>query len=302
MPKDKKIAILMLCHIFPNQINDFIDKLDDGHFDFFIHADKKSDIQASINKRSNVYFVSDEKRVDVRWGQYSMVEATLQLIEVATRADKYDYYWLCSGQDFPIRSTEEIYHFLQISNCNYISLCSSRNNPIKGYRDSRFDKRCEVLFPSWLIGKTVWQRSLMKMYKIATGGTGHTFSVFKRNPPLDLELFFGSQWWCLKGETISWIYEFLIDHNEVCEFFKKTICPDECFFHTLVMNSPYKDDVEPNLVYLDWVEGKSSPRILNISDYKGMMESGKLLVRKIDSEIELELYHVLTDRKAYDCG
>lgn len=27
MPKGKKISILMLCHILPNQINDFIDKL-----------------------------------------------------------------------------------------------------------------------------------------------------------------------------------------------------------------------------------------------------------------------------------
>ena len=38
MPKDKKIAILMLCHILPNQINDFIDRLDDGHFEEVILA------------------------------------------------------------------------------------------------------------------------------------------------------------------------------------------------------------------------------------------------------------------------
>lgn len=293
MPKGKKISILMLCHILPNQINDFIDKLDDGHFDFFIHVDKKSDIQARMNKRSNVYFVSDERRVDVRWGQYSMVEATLQLIELAERTDQYDYYWLCSGQDFPIKRTDEIYEFLSNKNCNFISIAATRNNPVDGYSNTELDKRCEIVYPSWLIGRSFVQRGLKKLYNIVTGGTGNTFGPLRRKPPCDLRLYFGSQWWCLNQKTIVWVTRYVDAHPEVCEFYKKALCPDESFFHTLIMNSPYADCIEPNLVFIDWSEGKSSPKILGALDYEKMVSSGKLLARKIDSAVDQELYRKL---------
>lgn len=293
MPKGKKISILMLCHILPNQINDFIDKLDDGHFDFFIHVDKKSDIQASINKRSNVYFVSDERRVDVRWGQYSMVEATLQLIELAERTDQYDYYWLCSGQDFPIKRTDEIYEFLSNKNCNFISIAATRNNPVDGYSNTELDKRCEVVYPNWLIGKTYVKRGLKKLYNIATGGTGYTFRLFRRIPPCDLKLYFGSQWWCLNRETIEWVSQFVDRHPEVCEYYKKTLCSDESFFHTLVMNSPFVNHLESNLVYMDWSNGDNSPKVLTDTDFDRMMGSGKLLARKVDSRQNRLFYEQL---------
>lgn len=293
MSKDKKIAILVLCHILPNQINDFIDILDDGHFDFFIHVDKKSDIHNDIHKRDNVLFVSDERRIDVRWGQYSMVEATLQLIDLATRTDHYDYYWLCSGQDFPIKRTDEIYEFLKNKSCNFISIAATRNNPVDGYSNTELDKRCEIVYPSWLIGRTVVQRGLKKLYNILTGGTGYTFRLLRRNAPCGLRLYFGSQWWCLNRETVEWVTIYAETHSEICEFYKKTLCSDESFFHTLVMNSPYADQSEPNLVFIDWSEGKSSPKVLRETDYEKIVSSGKLIARKIDATVDHELYLML---------
>lgn len=289
----KKVAILMLCHKLPNQINDFIERFDNKNFDVFLHIDKKSNIKSQIKAKENVYFISDEKRVDVRWGRYSQVEATLLLIEHAMRSDSYDYYWLCSGQDFPIKSSEEIYEFLCQSDHNYMSFCSSRNNPINGRRDTRFDKRCEVFYPAWLIGKLFVQRGLKKVYMMVTGGTGHTFSILKRNSPLGLKLFYGSQWWCLNEETIIWIHDFIKEHDQICNFFRTTICPEECLFQTLIMNMPHKYGIEPGLVYIDWSEGKSSPRVLTDSDYSNIVASEKLLARKIDSEKEPRLYQLL---------
>ena len=297
MSKDKKIAILMLCHTLPNQINDFIDRFNDGHFDFFIHVDKKSDIKPKITPRDNVWFVPDKKRVDVRWGTYSQIEATRLLIQLALQTYSYDYYWLCSGQDFPIKSTQEVFQHLQEGNNNYISLAPSANYPKNGYSNTEFDKRCEIIYPTWLIGTSYWQRAVKKAYNIATGGVGHTFKVLKRTPPAGLKLFFGSQWWCLNRETIEWISEYVKEHDEVCDFFRNTLCPDECFFHTLVMNSPYCDHIKSSLVYIDWSEGNSSPKILIESDYEKIMASQKLIARKIDSSVDTKLY-----QKLIDCG
>ena len=56
---------------------------------------------------------------------------------------------------------------------------------------------------------------------------------------------------------------------------------------------PHKYGIEPGLVYIDWSEGKSSPRVLTDSDYSNIVASEKLLARKIDSEKEPRLYQLL---------
>lgn len=50
------------------------------------------------------------------------------------------------------------------------------------------------------------------------------------------------------------------EHPEYIKLFKHSLCPDECFFQTLVMNSPFAGSVKPYLHYIKWEKGKSSPR------------------------------------------
>ncbi len=290
---EKRIAILLLCHMLPGQINDFIGKLDQDCFDFFIHADRKSDILPQIDPRPNVYFVPEDRRLDVRWGTYSMVEAELELIALAAGAGKYDYFWLCSGQDFPIVSASEIRRFFQDRQRNFLTFSASRNYPIHGRGNPQADKRCEILYPPWLIGVSFWQRAMKKLYQLATGGPGHTWKPLRRTPPDGLRLFFGSQWWCLNRETVEWLTGYIREHEGICRFFRYTVCPDESFFHTLIMSSPYANQAEPELVYIDWSEGKSSPKVLTPSDWDKMTASGKLTARRINAEQEPELYRKL---------
>lgn len=293
MSQNKRIAMLMLCHVLPDQINNLIDSFDSNCFDFFLHVDKKSDIQPLIRKSENVFFVPDNRRVNVLWGSYSMIQASIELIQFAMQEGTYDYYWLCSGQDYPIKSPEEIVAFFKEKTCNFMSFSSSANNPINGRRNTRFDKRCEIIYPPCLIGKSVWQKALKRLYCIATGGTGHTFKIVRRRPPYELKLYFGSQWWCLNAQTVQWLMSYIATYREICDFYKHTLCPDESFFQTLVMASPYAEAIEPNLVYIDWSAGKNSPKLLDASDYEAMKASGKLLARKIDSERAPGLYQML---------
>ena len=56
---------------------------------------------------SNVYIVED--RVSVNWSGFSVVEATLKLMNMVRDTNKkYDYISLISGQDYPIKSNEYI--------------------------------------------------------------------------------------------------------------------------------------------------------------------------------------------------
>ena len=80
---------------------------------FFIHVDRKSDISEKIIQRQNVVILPQDMRVDVRWAQFSQVEATLNLLRYATTEQTFDYFCLLSGQDFPIESPKSILRFLE---------------------------------------------------------------------------------------------------------------------------------------------------------------------------------------------
>lgn len=97
-----KLAILLLCHKNAEQINLFLDTLKHPDIEFFIHMDKKANIVDQIEQRLDIHILPSNLRVDVKWSGFSMIEATLNLLWEAYKAKKFDYYWLCSGQDFPL--------------------------------------------------------------------------------------------------------------------------------------------------------------------------------------------------------
>ena len=98
--------------------------------------------------------------------------------------------------------------------------------------------------------------------------------------------YFGSQWWCLNSKTAKWIRNYLNSQPKYIKLFSHSLCPDECFFQTLVMNSPYANSVKPYLHYIKWKKGKSSPEVLELDDYDTCIASGKLIARKFDIDID----------------
>lgn len=114
MNSNIKIAYIVLCHKNAGQINKMIKKLDSKNCDFFLHIDKKSSIEEDIIKNNHIFVLPNDKRIDVKWGDISMIDATVNLMEsVFTSKIKYDYIWLISGQDFPLKSSQEIINFLE---------------------------------------------------------------------------------------------------------------------------------------------------------------------------------------------
>lgn len=128
------------------------------------------------------------------------------------------------------------------------------------------------------------------------GGWNHTFHVMKRHMPDNLKQSFGSQWWCLNYQTVKWICDYLSEHMEYLEFYRHSLCPDESFFQTLVVNSPYDDTVNPYLHYIKWEAGKSSPEILKLQDYDEIIKSHMFMARKFDIYIDKKIIDKLEKR------
>ena len=83
-----KHAILIMAHNQPTLIEKTILLLDNKSIDFYIHLDKKVEINRINNQDlPNVHFVEDIDRVDITWGGFSMVQATLNLVRFALSHD-----------------------------------------------------------------------------------------------------------------------------------------------------------------------------------------------------------------------
>ncbi len=281
-----RLAFLIQCHKNAEQINCLLDVLKNDNVDFYIHLDKKSNIENQIQKRDDIYFLSECERIDVKWGTFSQVQATLNLLNKAISVKKYDYYFLISGQDFPIQPIDNLLSYLSDNeNCNFLNLFPSLNNGLQ--RQNNYDKRNQIVFCEWLLKRTFLIRVIRRLWVAVTGGYNKTFKLFKRENNLNVKFYFGSQWWCLNSVFVCYLNKYLTETPQYIEFFKKTSCPDESFFQTLLMNSPFADTRRDYLHYIDWSEGKSSPKNLSKDDLPLILESNKFMARKIDGDFEL---------------
>ena len=276
-----KIAVLILCHKNPEQINSFIETLSNPAFAFFVHVDKKSGIDKGIIRRDDVWVLPDDMRVDTQWATISLVDATLRLLQYADKQGPFDFYWLCSGQDFPIKPVREIVKWFEAHPENdFVELYESKNTGLN--KENHYDKRTAIFFPQWMLGSSLWKRIAKRIHSDFTGGYNHTFKWARRKNTTGMSFFFGSEWICLNKRTFDWMNTYIDTHSEYYLYMKNSNCSDEAFFQTLLMNSPYADTRKDYLHYVDWSEGKSSPKTLSIDDVEDLIKSDKLMARKID--------------------
>lgn len=98
-------AFLILAHNEFQILKILLSMLDDGRNDIYLHIDKKmscSDpLEQDLFRLAKARLFVLEQRLDVRWGDISVVKAELLLLETASMKGPYDYYHLLSGVDLP---------------------------------------------------------------------------------------------------------------------------------------------------------------------------------------------------------
>ncbi|MBQ8163802.1 MAG: hypothetical protein IJZ93_05520 [Clostridia bacterium] len=277
MNSNNKIAILILAHKNPYQINTLIDSLYHKDIDIYLHIDKKSSVNLKdIKQKDNLFILEENSRVNVSWGQISQLDATLNLIKKA-HLKEYIYYILISGEDFPCKSIDKIIKVASLKQ-NRISFWESENNAGKF---NNLDKRCSVFFPKWMITRKPIRRIIKRLWVFLSGGYNHTFKIFKRKNN-NIKFYHGPSWWGLNFETIDFIINYLEKNPKYYKFFKNCSNPDESFFQTTVMLSPQADTKTEYLTYLNFLPGKNSPEVLSESDCIQAYNSKYYFMRKID--------------------
>lgn len=279
-----KVAYLLLCHKNPRQINMLLEELISDGSDCFIHIDRKSTMTRSeLMSSEQIFFVPDNKRVDVKWASNTMVRATLELLDCMTQCGRiYDYVCLLSGQDFPIKNSQYRNSFLEKNyGFNFIEVL-----PHGEYKYKRYNKRSLLYFPTFVYDSTFLAKAMRKIYILSTGGYTRTFFVFKRRNTSGVDFEYGSQWWCLTYECILWMMEYIKDNVNV-NYFDNALTPDECFFQSVFMKSPYKNKRKDRVMYFEWAENENNPKVIKVDDYDMLVNyPDKLFARKFDIAVD----------------
>lgn len=272
-----KQAFLMMAHKNEEQTKRLIEWIADENHDVYVHIDKKSqslfkDLSQYFNENPHVFFV--EQRVGVNWGGLSQVLVMIELLK-QTVGKKYDFYHLISGQDLFIKSKKEITRFLQ----QYV-----------GHQFLEIDENGHY-----------WR--IRGYYPLADCKYSRTFPVRKFNEYLSMfykkfpirpnlkgvTVYKGANWFTLSGDCVTFVLDYLQQHPKFIRQFKHTICADEHFFQTLIMNSPFKETVINNtLREIQW-GGVENPKTYTMSDADLLLDSPELFARKFDSDVDREI-------------
>lgn len=269
-----RIAHVILTHKNPAQVARLTAALAHPDADCYIHVDRKADIAAfrALETQPNVYLL--HTRIDVQWGSYSLVTASLESLREALKRGTYDYINHISGQDFPLRSAAGFHEFLEAGdNAEYIT-CYTARSGVDWWKDAALHV-WRYNFHNWTIpGK-------YRLEKVANA------LLPKRKFPIEgWEIAGWSQWYTLTAGATKYMLDFLDTHPEVVKFFKYVWGADEFVASTVLYNSPFKGKIQDHLLYIDWSEGKASPKTLKAEDFDNLKRSGKWLARKFDTEVD----------------
>src|SRR5690606_10850089 len=100
----------------------------------------------------------------------------------------------------------------------------------------------------------------------------------ERKFPLPVQLYGGpyGSYWILSFEAARYVYNILSRKDLNWLSFKHMWAPDEFLIHTLLMNSPFKDEIiGENYHYIDRSPGGAHPKILTTDDFLALQNSHK---------------------------
>lgn len=271
-----KTAHLILAYKNPHQVGRMAGLLS-AHpdFDCWLHIDKKIDIQpfASLRHIPRVKLI--QNRVHVNWAGYSCLKAAINGLEEIIQSGKnYDFINLLSGQDYPIKSVDEIHDFLSRHPNRSFLAAETEPSPWWQHATLRFTRYhlTDLNFK----GKTKLQQMINKITP-------------ERQFMQSFHLYGGpySSYWTLSMEAAAYVLRYLKNNKKLVDKCRYTWAPDEFLISTILMNSPLKEQVvNKSLRYIDWSEGGARPRTLNSADFDRLKSSSCLFARKFDSDTD----------------
>jgi hypothetical protein len=273
-----KIAFILLCHKDPDAIIRQANSLTAAGDYIAIHFDASApkaayhQIRTALADNHHVTFA--QKRIKCGWGEWSLVQATLNAVQSAIDAfPRATHFYMLSGDCMAIKSAEYAHEFLDRRDCDYVeSFDYFHSDWIKtGWKEER------LIYRHWFNERTQ-KRRFYAMFELQKK------LGLRRAIPDDLEIMIGSQWWCLRRRTVEWILDFTHKRPDVMKFFRTTWIPDETFFQTLVRHLVPTHEIDSRTLTFLMFSDYGMPIVLYNDHYDMLLSQDFLFARKVSPE------------------
>ncbi len=274
-----KHAYLILAHAEPELLRTLVALLDDPRNDIYIHFDAKvKQLPELQTQAAGLTILSD--RVSISWADVSMLEAEYKLFKAARGSGKsYSYYHLLSGVDLPIKSQDYIHSFFdEQQGKEFVGIYQKY--------DSTLDRRVRYrhLFPKHFRKE---ERMSGLFRRILRYAWLELQSRLKIQRSKDVTFYKGAQWVSITERFLDYVLE---HEAETLKRYQATFAPDEFFIQTLIVNSPFKeqlydatDETRGCMRYIGWTEEGDLPEFTR-EQLPELQQTECLFARKFNSK------------------
>ena len=281
------------CHGFypqvrPKSLKKLISVLDDARNDIYLLIDRKSrNAPAPAEFSTSFSKLVPVSRIPIYWGDYSQVQAELNLLKAAA-PQHYAYYHLLSGLDLPLADQDTIHDFFDAHPGMEFITYSAMGNA----KDLRRRVSPHINRKSYRSRK-LQDRILMKAQK----SLFDLFPFYEKEIPLD-RIGYGSNWFSIDDDLAQTIVN---EEDRIFKVFGKGYLVDELLVQTAVnMHPEFRDKVycskpvhdrpeelQGNLRYINWWDGRPYTwRAGDLDRLKAAREAGHLFSRKFDERVD----------------
>jgi hypothetical protein len=327
-----KLAYIILAYKDVEQVSRLINRLRAEGSSFVVHVCKNTDnayieqLKKLQEQHNDVYFCKREEGIHFYFG---LVKGTLNALQLLSEKKiDYDYVSLISGQDYPLKTNKEIIGFLSKNRgkefLSYWPLTlsdseeDSQNHPWGESRQMYRVDRYHIKFSGKvnsipeietdrLIDHNLYNTLKIFLYQAPSyykkGVLKRELLLLfysrilpkKRALPKSFILYGGSTWWTITKQLTEHILQTNKNNGEFNTFFKYTLIPDEMYFQTHAMNSPFRENiVNNNLREIIWnPEDKTHPILFTGKDFNFLTKSPALFARKFDAKLSAEIVNQL---------
>ena len=275
------LAYIIRTHLGPAQLERLVRRLATTESRFVIHVNRRADDAVYTemrNRLDDVDRVTWAQRVRCYWGGWSLVEATLASIDAAfADGEPFDHALLLTGQDYPLRPTAEIQEFFERHRgANFL-----HHFPLPTERWAYEDYGMSRI-RYWHFERLRLRTHLARI------------PLLRRRFPAGYRPYGGMALWALTRDCLAFVREAVARDDRFVRFWRHTKIPDELFFQTLLLNSPFAPTIRnENLWYIDWSSGSAHPGIIRTEHLPALRASGKLFARKFDPAVDAEVLDLL---------
>ena len=246
------VAYLIAAHNEPEHLGRLLGRILQPGAHAFVHVDAKSNVNEfeQYVSQENAHFIA--RRTNVKWGGWSQVAATLDLIGAARQFSAgFDRFVFLSGTHYPVRRHCLVEALLSQSSREYINCLPMPSEAA----EKPIGRLTRWHFEGGYRSQGARSHAIRLSNHLLNHWPERKLPSFLRTNPIGC----GSNWWALTNGAISEIDRFRSEHSDVERFYHHTLCPDESFFQTALLNSSYANRLARDFTYTDWSDPTDSP-------------------------------------------